>query len=53
MLVHRLVLSDQFVKVDSLLSDVSRTLLVWLEAKSVATFDHIGWAEAEAKNRKF
>ena len=53
MLVHRLVLGDQFVKVDCLLSDVSRALLVWLEAKSVATFDHIGWAEAEAKNRKF
>lgn len=53
MLVHRLVLGDQFVKVDCLLSDVSRALLVWFEAKSVAAFDHIGRAETEAKNRKF
>ena len=53
MFTHRLVLGDQLVEVDRLLSDVRGALLILFETKSVATFDHITWAETEAKNRKF
>lgn len=49
MLTNRGVLCNELVKVDSLFSDVLRALLVWFQAKSVPTFDHVHWAEAETQ----
>ena len=48
MLIHGLVLCDEFVEVDGLISYILRALLVRLKAKGVSAPNHVHWAETEA-----
>ena len=47
-----LIFLDQFVKVDSLVSNILWALLVWFKTKSVTTFVHIHGTKTKAENIK-